>query len=748
MDGSVFIRRKKLSGRYTFLVLALILGFSVVAVRLFVLCILQHDKYQSMADDNIFSETALKAERGTIYDRNMNTLATSHTEWRIYLSPVDIRSDEDAERIARGLVDVLGDASVSYEKVLESAKMKTSRDRTVLKRATAEQKDAVLRFALTYGYAYAVRTEATVARSYPYGSLASHVIGFSGTDNGLLGLEAYYDEYLKGVDGNYLSSKDAAGGRLPSAADSFISATDGASLVTTVDVTLQKLLENQLRNAYNDSNAQNRVTGIVMDPRDGSVLAMATYPDFDLNDPFTLDAESTEKVDSLGYPKGSEDYRRAYNSALYSMWNNKAVSVLYEPGSTFKIITTSVALETGVASLGERFFCNGALKVAGYGTPIRCHKRTGHGSITFAETLQQSCNPSMMTLAARIGGATFMDYFISFGFTQKTGIDLPGEAGGIFHTREDFNTVELAVYSFGQTFKITPIRQLTSLCAVANGGVSITPHLVSEIVGADGSVVWKYEEQDGERIVSEAVCRTVSTILEEGVSGDGGAKNAGVAGYRIAAKTGTSQKRDIKDRNVYVGSCVAYAPSDRPQIAVIIAVDEPDCAIYYGSAVAAPYVSAFLEQALPYLGIQPEYTEEEERNRAVNLGEYRGLTVEHAKSEIGKLGVTYEVIGSGKTVVRQVPASGERMVKTLGRVLLYTEETEGGAVVRVPNLVGLTATEAINRLVGMGFNVQLSGVSDYSRGVGATVVAQTLINEDLPRGTVVTLTLRYLDGKE
>ena len=242
MEGSVFIRQKKLSLRYNVLVFALILGFSVVAVRLFVLCILQHDKYQLMADDNIFSETALKAERGEIYDKNMNVLATTHTEWRIFLSPVDIRTDEDAVNIAEGVVRALGEDVVSYDKVYESAKMKTSRDRTVLKNATAEQKDAVLKFALTGGYVHAVRVEATVARSYPYGSLAAHVIGFSGTDNGLLGLEAYYDDFLKGVDGNYLSSKDAAGGRLPSAADSFIPATDGASLVTTLDVTLQGLL--------------------------------------------------------------------------------------------------------------------------------------------------------------------------------------------------------------------------------------------------------------------------------------------------------------------------------------------------------------------------------------------------------------------------------------------------------------------------------------------------------------------------
>ena len=747
VDGSVFIRRKELSARYTAVVFALVLGFSVVAVRLFALCILQHDKYQSMADDNVFSETALKAERGTIYDRNMNVMATSHTEWRIFLSPVDIRTEEDAARIAEGIVMALGEDVVSYDKVYESAKMKTSRDRTVLKSATAEQKDAVLRFALTYGYAHAVRTEATVARSYPYGDLASHVIGFAGTDNGLLGLEAYYDGYLKGVDGNYLSSKDAAGGRLPDAADLFIPATDGASLITTVDVTLQRLLENQLEKTYNDSQARNRVTGIVMDPRNGAVLAMATYPDFDLNDPFTLDSESLEKLTELGYVKGSDEYRAAYNNALYSMWNNKAVSVLYEPGSTFKIVTTSVALETGASNIGERFFCNGALKISGYGTPIRCHKRTGHGSVTFAEALQQSCNPSMMTLAARIGGSRFMDYFISLGFTDKTGIDLPGEAGGIFHSREDFNTVELAVYSFGQTFKITPLRQLTSICAIANGGVAVTPHLVSKIIDADGEILWGFTEENGERVLSETACRTISGILEEGVSGDGGAKNAGVAGYSIAAKTGTSQKRDIRDRNVYVGSCVAYAPALDPQIAVIIAVDEPDCPIYYGSAVAAPYVSAFLEQALPYLGISPEYTEAEERERAVNIGNYRGITVSYAKRELEKLGVDYEVIGGGDTVIGQIPAEGETVVKSLGRVLLFTEEAESETA-RVPDLVGRTATEAINTLVGLGFNIQLAGVSDYSRGVGATVIAQTPISEELPRGTVVTLTLRYLDNKD
>ena len=700
-----------------------------------------------MADDNIFSETALKAERGKIYDRNMNILATGKTEWRIFLSPVDVRDEDEAKAIASGLSKALGD-SVSYEKIYESAMMKTSRDRTVLKSATAEQKDAALNFALAYGYTDVIHTEATTERSYPYGELAAHVIGFAGTDNGLLGLEAYYDEYLKGMDGSYLSSKDAQGGRLPTAADWFIPATDGNSLVTTIDVTLQRLLENQLENTYNDSKAQNRVTGIVMEPETGAVLAMATYPDFDLNDPFTLNEQSLLELSSLGLESGSAEYRKAYNNALYSMWNNKAVSTLYEPGSTFKIITTSVALECGVTSLNEHFFCNGALKVAGYGSPIRCHKRTGHGSITFAQTLQQSCNPSMMTLAARIGGTRFMDYFISFGYTSKTGIDLPGEAGGIYHQRENFNTVELAVYSFGQTFKITPISQLASICSVANGGMSVTPHLVSDIIDSQGNTVKSFSESCGERVISEEVCRTISRILEEGVSGDGGAKNAAVAGYRIAAKTGTSQKRDIRDQNLYVGSCVAYAPADNPKIAVIIVVDEPKSPIYYGSAVAAPYVSAFLEQALPYLGIQPEYSTEEEANLAVKLGDLVGMDASEAIDCLKDSGLKYEVIGNGERVVKQVPAAGESVVKALGRVLIYTDGEEEKTTVKVPNVVGMNATEAINHLVGLGFNIQIAGVSDYGRGVGATVIAQSENGGELPRGTVITLTLRYLDNKD
>ena len=483
-----------------------------------------------------------------------------------------------------------------------------------------------------------------------------------------------------------------------------------------------------------------------MDPETGAILAMATYPTFNLNLPYQLDSDSSAKLSSLGHSAGTTEYRKAFNELLYSMWNNKAVSTLYEPGSTFKILTTSVALETGVSKVGEGFHCSGALKVQGYGSPIKCHKRQGHGSLNFAEALQKSCNPTMMTLAARIGNTRFMDYFISFGYTGKTGIDLPGEALGIFHKPEDFNTVELAVYSFGQTFKTTAIQQLTAVSSVANGGSTVKPYIVSEIRDKNGDVVYSANGVK-KKVLSEEVCSTISDILEKGVSGDGGAKNAGVAGYKIAAKTGTSQKRDIKDDNLYVGSCVAFAPSDKPEIAVIIVVDEPKSHIYYGSTVAAPYVSGFLSGALPYLGFEPSFTEEEEQKRSVTVGEYVGKTVKEARAEIVKLGLGVEIIGDGEHVSAQVPSANVRITKENGKVYLYTDGKES-TTAKVPNVIGLTATEAVKKLIDLGFNIRLVGVTDYDRGVGATVIGQSHKETELEKGEAIEITLRYLDGEE
>ena len=743
MQAEARINGHRLKKRYTVLLVFFALCFLVLIVRLFVLQVIKHEEYLGKARDNIESETALRAERGIIYDRNMIPLAVNVTKWRIYISPRDIKDENEAKAVARGLSEILG---VNYESLLAGAMNRTTRDRTVKNKADENEKNKVLEFVNENNLTHCIHTEADTARYYPYGSLAASVIGFVGTDGGLLGIESYYDAYLKGENGKYITYKNASGESLEGSHDTYIKATDGADIILAIDITLQSLLEAQLKETYIDSKSANKVTGIALDPETGEILAMATYPSFDLNDPYTLNEYYQTKLAATGAIKGTDEYKKAYNNYLYEMWNNKAVSTLYEPGSTFKIVTTSVALQEKVSTVNEGFHCSGALKIDGYGSPIKCHKRQGHGSLNFAEALQKSCNPTMIKLAQRIGNTRFMSYFKSFGYTEKTGIDLPGEALGIFHSDEGFNNVELSVYAFGQTFKTTALQQITAVSAVANGGELVTPFTVKEIREKNGSVVYSNSVKTKGRVLDEQVCQTISEILVSGVAGEGGAKNAGVAGYNIAAKTGTSQKRDIRDKNLYVGSCVAYATYEKASIAAIIVVDEPMCANYYGSTVAAPYVSAFLSGALPYLGIEPSYTEEEESRLNVSVGDYKGITVAEAKKQIIKDGLTVTVVGNGDTVLSQMPRCGEKINKG-GRVILYTggEETQNG---EVPKVIGMTASDAIKKLVDAGFNVKIEGATDYDKGVGATVISQDLYDTEAEKGRVITLYLRYLDVRE
>lgn len=754
---------------------------------LFNIGVIQHDYFEREVLEQLTLETTVSANRGSIYDCSGNILATNATVWLLFISPRDIaermKEDEEAkakynaatakerESMKKTWVYTLTDENgatrdvaldvyiatlfsgmfdISYDKIMEKCGKKTSRYAEIKKDITDEQADAIRAVIKEHGLVDQIYIRATTQRYYPYDSLASHAIGFLNSDGkGIYGLEAYYNDLLEGTSGKYVRAQDAHNKELAFEFETYIAAENGYNIVTTLDMNIQYALENQLNATRIESCANERVTGIVMDVKTGGILAMATSPGFDLNDPYTLDEDSLAEL-AEEYEPGTQEYNSAYYESLYYMWNNKAVTNLYEPGSTFKIITSASALEENVVKVTDHFFCAGSLRVEGYGQPISCHRRGGHGNVTFAEGLQQSCNPTLMQVAARLGTATFYKYFKSFGYTSRTGIDLPGEVYGIYHDEKDFHNVELAVYSFGQTFKTTPIQQLTAISAIANGGWLVTPHLMKEVTDSDGNVVETYVDKNKRQVISKETSKILAQILEEGVSGNGGAKNAYVKGYRVAAKTGTSQKRDkfsATGEDIYrVGSCVAFAPADDPQVAVVIIVDEPMKGSVYGSIVAAPYVSNLLSYILPYLGIEPQYTEEEQKKIEISIGNYVGATVETANADLGWRGIKYEIIGDGDTITAQVPKAGSTIEKERGKLLLYCGSATPKNSITVPDVVGKTAENANRVLVNLGLNVVFEGAQNYTTGEGATVISQSpAAGETVPEATVVKIELRHLN---
>ncbi len=744
---------------------------------LFKMQVLDYESYQNKVIEQLTVETKVNASRGNIYDANMNLLATSKTAWRVFISPVDIQSAKYSsaaqnifyrmrygmskdtaaigmaqdELIAKGLSKILG---VDYDIIMKKAAMKGRRDETIKTNVDKKTADSVLEFVEQNKLSNQVHVIATTVRYYSYDNLASHIIGFTGTDGqGLYGLELKYDKELTGTPGRYITAKDGIGGNMPFEYQSYIEAEDGYGLVTTIDMRIQYELELQLEATLIDSGAQNRVCGIVMDVNTGAILAMAAKPDFNLNSPYTLNPFLTEKLLLSDFDDESDEYKDLRREFMLQMWNNKPVTEMYEPGSTFKVMTVAMALEEKKVSLTDTFFCPGYHYVEGYSKPIRCHKAGGHGSLDLVGGLQQSCNPVLMTLGARIGRDLFYKYFDAFGYLNKTGIDLPGEGTSYFHSKSALNPVELATASFGQRFKVTPLQQIAAVGAVANGGSLVTPHLLKALVDSDGKVVKSYEPQIKRQVVSEETCRTITQILADGVSGDGGAKNAYVKGYRVAAKTGTSEKFDVLNEAgqsyLRIGSCVAYAPADDPQVAILIMVDEPTCVNIYGSVVAAPYVSNTLGVILPYLGVEPQYTEEELKSLAVNIGSYVGIEVSTAKSAISSLGIKYEVVGTGETVTSQIPQGGSSLSKDTGKIILYTGNEMPKNTVTVPNVEGKSAATANRMLINAGLNIKIQGAQNYTNGEGAFVISQSpAAGEAVTRGSIVTVEFRHLDGTD
>lgn len=740
-----------------------------------------HDYYQSKVLNQLTIQTEVTPERGTITDRNGNILATNITVYNVILSPYDIithmqkdsekNSDNDPENdvhyeytdsdyginySGRQLDDMIAEVLSKYldvdkSSILEKTAKVNRYYEVVKKNVDADIAEKIEIFIAQFDLKKDIYFVASSKRYYPKGDLACHVIGFTNSDGvGIYGLEAYYNNLLEGTSGRYILAQDGKKNDMPFEYERFIEAENGYNITTTLDMYIQYELENQLEKTFNESGAGDRVCGMVYDVDTGEVLAMATYPSFDLNDPYTIDEYSQAELDASGLKEGTDEYKTEYSRLMYRMWNNKCLTETYEPGSTFKVVTSSMALEEGVVTPETPFYCAGSLMVEGWSKPISCANHNGHGAVTFRTGLQQSCNPTLMQVAALIGRERFYYYFKAFGYGGKTGIDLPGEVGSIYASYENFSGVSLAVYSFGQTFKTTPVQQLRAITVVANGGYLVTPHLLREITDDDGNVIQTYESEPVRQVVSENTCKTLTDILEEGVATNGAAKNAYVKGYRVAAKTGTSEKKDEFDENgntpYRVGSTAAFAPADDPQISALIMVDKPLKSAVYGGTVAAPYISNLLSYVLPYIGVEPQYTTEELAKLDITLSSYVGATVENAINDLSWRGFSYEIIGDGSTVTAQIPEAGSKISSDTGLLILYTGEETPANTVEVPDLMGMSAYNANNAAVSLDLNVTFYGSTN---GSTATVINQyPAAGTKVPRGTIIEIELRHLDGTD
>ena len=720
-----------------FVSLIVLVGFGSVICSLFNLQIIDYEEYKVRAANQQLKDVVIPANRGIIYDANMKVLAQSATVWTVAVDPSSIE-EEDREPIAEGLSEIL---EVDKQSILDKLAKTDTAYQSIKLKVEKPVADAVRQFALEGndgdGYGGISLTQDS-KRYYPYGNFLATVIGFTGTDNtGLYGLEAYYDDVLGGTPGRQVSARTAAGGDMGYDYDSFYAPQDGDSLVLTIDEVIQHYAEKELDRAVQDYNAIERGVVIVMDVDTGAILAMATKGDFDPNAPFTIyDEAKRAEVDAVvDDPNTEEDeHAQALLQAQYAQWRNKAVSDLYEPGSVFKLVTASAALDSGSSTLNDSFVCTGSINVSG--TIMRCAHTEGHGAESFAQALSNSCNPAFIQIGTKMGAQTFYSYFNAFGLTVPTGIDLPGEAQSQFYTAEGLGPVQLASCSFGQSNKVTPIQMITAVATIANGGNLVQPHLVSKILDANGNLVESIEPEAKRQVISEDTSRKILDIMQDEKT----VGRAYVQGYRVGGKTGTSQKLDSDDPDARISSFVGVAPCDDPEIAVLVILDEPQNSVdgeVFGGYLAAPVVGQIMSQALPYLGVEKIYTAEEAAVADVAVPSVVGYEVANAQVVLTRdKGLQVNVVGNGSTVLRQFPSSGT--LPKGGTVTLYTAEGIAEEMVTVPNFTGYSVSAVEQMANALGLNLRKEGnisasdviATDQSLEQGASVAV----------GTVVTVT--------
>lgn len=706
-----------------------VVGSSIIVGRLFQLQVVQAEDLQKRAARQQMRATSISAQRGTIYDRNGEILAMSGTVWTVYLSPVDIGSEEERTLIAKGLSEIL---DVTEDFVLEKSKRNTYYE-IIKKKIERPLADEITAFVKENNIT-CVGLEEDYKRYYPYGTLASTVLGFTGSENqGAYGLEAYYDSVLSGTNGQVVSAKNAWGTDMPFKYEKMYEAQNGKDVVLTLDVNIQRFVDKHLEQAVIEHEVQNKACAVVMDVKTGEILAMSTKPDFDPNAPNTIyDKNVQAQLDTITDEKA---YKEALLEAQYAQWRNKAISDPYEPGSVFKIITTSAVLEEKVISLNHTFTCTGSYESGG--VTYHCWRLGGHGTQDFAQTLQNSCNPAFISYGQALGKEKFRQYFKAFGMMDTTGVDLPGEAGGIYHTDDDFGITELSSSSFGQTFKVTALQLLTGVSAAVNGGELMQPYVVKEVIDENKNVVSKTEPVVKRQVISNETSGTVASLCE-GVVANGSGRKAQLPGFRIGGKTGTSEKLGKNDSDWKILSFVGFAPADDPQIAVLVMLDEPKLDNPYGSTIAAPIVKNMLADILPYLGMEPDVAVNE--NTSVAVPYLTNVMLEEAQSQLNDLGLKSRIVGEGSTVLKQVPQANYQ-IPYGGTVILYTDETELAETVTVPNVLGKTGKQANTALLNAGLNIKIEG--DFADNVQTQVVSQSpLPDEKVAPGTVITVTVQ------
>ena len=738
-----------------------VLAFVPVAVRLYILMVKDYDYYSSLALRNQTRTTTVSADRGDIFDRNMNLLATSVSVENVYLDPHELKqSKADIQAVSQVLGDILEEDPAWIARQAADIKKRYKQ----VGKCVDEETAGKIRDYINASGISGIHLEPTSQRTYPCGTLAAQVIGFTNASNeGCEGVEAAYNSYLTGSTGRVITTKGNNEMDMPFSYENYVSSRQGDSVILTLDTTIQACLEKQLSAAIDRYDVQNGAFGLVMNCKTGEILAMATLGSYDPNNYLEIaDPETAAQLEALkkgylaqtegseGYEAGKQAYQQALSAARLKQWRNRCISDGYEPGSTFKVLTMSAALDCGAIDLNTSFHCSGSEQIPGRAQRLHCWRSTGHGAEKTPQALQNSCNIAFAHIALKLGGERFYEYVEKFGVLEKTGIDLAGESKGVFFDKalvtdtDKWGTASLTSGSFGQTFKITPLQLVRAIASVVNGGELLEPYIVSEILDADGNTVMKAEPTVVRRTIQPETSDTMRNLIKSVVT-EGTAKNARVAGYSIGGKTGTSEKIDVFDENGQrvqdkIVSFVGIAPMEDPEYIVLAALDTPSrtTGIYIsGGVMAAPTVGAIMADILPYLGVERTFSEDDIAGKEIVMADYTGMTEKEALALLKQESLTAVVSGTAETVTGQLPAPGQT-VPGGSQVLLFFGETPEAETVKVPDFSGMNRQQASDAAGALGLYILVTGNDGVSPNV--TVTAQSTAKDTLvPAGTTITL---------